>query len=237
MRGFTSMQTPFWTVRHSLQFTTLGSVRWKVLWPTAATFQGLSLGVLQVSGSCCNTTHVSTTCLLAYKVSKRAASCRELAKHRSNCSWGSGRDRRNARRLIGSVIREEGLTYLQNWLSPSSKRTRTATGGAATNTAAWRCCRWRTSHACCSEALLLLLSGHNPKLLQLLLLLFVPILTVSPVVLLFNFIAAPAFELNKDPSPAQAPPRKPMLQGTRKAQNKKNRNDQRPSMRQTRSCC
>lgn len=152
MRGFTSMQTPFWTVRHSLQFTTLGSVRWKVLWPTAATFQGLSLGVLQVSGSCCNTTHVSTTCLLAYKVSKRAASCRELAKLRSNCSWGNGRDRRNARRLIGSVIREEGLTYLQNWLSPSSKRTRTATGGAATNTAAWRCCRWRTSHACCSEA-------------------------------------------------------------------------------------
>lgn len=62
-------------------------------------------------------------------------------KLRSNCSWGSGRDRRNARRLIGSVIREEGLTYLQNWLSPSSDRTRTATGGAATKTAAWRCCR------------------------------------------------------------------------------------------------
>jgi hypothetical protein len=52
------------------------------------------------------------------------------------------------------------------------------------------------------KLLLLLLSGHNPKLLQLLLLLFVPIITVSPVVVLFNFIAAPAFELNKDPSPA-----------------------------------
>jgi len=71
------------------------------------------------------------------------------------------------------------------------------------------------------KLLRLLLSGHNPKLLQLLLLLFVPILTVSPAVVQFNFIAAPAFELNKDPSPAEAPPRKPMLQGTRKAQTRK----------------